>query len=337
MNKNLIIFLSTLVGGLLLGMALYQLFKRFLHKTFDIENSYINKKLTLPFYLIIGIICGQIAYPHLSFPTTINFYIGKSLYIALVFSIIWYIWNLVTLLGKIVEKKFDTDKVDNLSQRKVITQVAYLRRLSRVILIIIATSMILLSFNEVKKIGIGLLTSAGVAGLIIGLAAQKSISNLLAGFQIAFTQPIRIDDVVIIENEYGTIEEINLTYVVVRVWDERRIILPLSQFIEKPFQNWTRTSADLLGTVYFICDYTIKIEALRQELDKILNESELWDKRVQNIVVTDSTEKGLQVRALMSAKDSGTLWDLRCLVREKLITFIQENQPESLPKVRIKQ
>lgn len=337
MDMNLIIFLSTLVGGLLLGMILYQLFKRYLHKTFDIENSYINKKLTLPFYIIIGVICGQIAYPNLSFPSSVNFYIGKSLYITLVFSIIWYIWNLITLIGKIIEKKFDTDTADNLSQRKVITQVTYLRRLSKVILIIIAASMILLSFNEVKKIGIGLLTSAGVAGLIIGFAAQKSISNLLAGFQIAFTQPIRIGDVVIIENEYGTIEEINLTYVVVRVWDERRIILPLSQFIEKPFQNWTRTSADLLGTVYLMCDYTIEIESLRKELDSILTASELWDERVQNIVVTDSTEKGVQIRALMSAKDSGTLWDLRCLVREKLITFIQENQSDSLPKIRIKQ
>lgn len=335
MDINAIILISSLLGGGILGILLYQLFKRYLHKTFAIENSYINKKLTFPFYFIVGIVCAQIIAPHLTFNATFNFYLKKSLYIGLVIGFVWYIWSIIGLLSKIIENKYSIDVANNLGQRKVQTQVMYFKRLAGVILFLIAISIILLSFEEVKRIGVGLLASAGVAGLIIGLAAQKSISNLLAGFQIAFTQPIRIDDVVIVEGEYGRVEEVNLTYVVVRIWDERRLILPLSKFIEEPFQNWTRTSAQLLGTVIIYCDYTVPIPELRKELTRLLEANDLWDGRVSNLVVTDTTEKGIQVRALMSGKDSGTLWDLRCAVREGLILFIQQNYPESLPKIRL--
>ena len=179
-----------------------------------------------------------------------------------------------------------------------------------------------------------MLASAGVAGIVIGFAAQKSLATLLAGFQIALTQPIRIDDVVIVEGEWGRIEEITLTYVVVRIWDLRRLIVPITYFIEQPFQNWTRVSADILGTVFLYVDYNVPVDAVRKELTRLLEASPLWDRKVNVLQVTDSKEGTVELRALASASDAGRAFDLRCDVREKLVAFIQQNYPESLPRLR---
>ncbi|WP_228779922.1 mechanosensitive ion channel family protein [Aquiflexum lacus] len=195
--------------------------------------------------------------------------------------------------------------------------------------------MVLLSFESIRKVGIGLFASAGVAGIIIGFSAQKAVGTLLAGIQIAITQPFRIEDAVLVENEWGWIEEINLTYVVVRIWDKRRLVLPTTYFLEKPFQNWTRTSADIIGSIFLYTDYTISIQALRDELTRLLNETPLWDKKVNVLQVTDSKETTMELRILVSAKNSPTTWDLRVHIREKLIEFIQKNYPESLPKTRL--
>jgi small-conductance mechanosensitive channel len=192
----------------------------------------------------------------------------------------------------------------------------------------------LMVFQPVRQLGTAMIASAGVAGIVIGFAAQKSLGTLLAGFQIAMTQPIRIDDVVIVEGGWGKIEEITLTYVVVRIWDLRRLVVPITYFIEKPFQNWTRTSADILGTVMLQVDYTIPVDAVRQELTRILEESPNWDRKVNGLQVTEAKEKTLELRALMSSSDASKSWDLRCEVREKLVAFIQEHYPASLPLVR---
>jgi small-conductance mechanosensitive channel len=210
----------------------------------------------------------------------------------------------------------------------------YIRQTSIVIIGLIAIAAILLNFDSVRNIGAGLLTSAGVAGIIIGFAAQKTIANLLAGFQIAFTQPIRYDDVVIVEGEWGKIEEITLTYVVVRIWDLRRLIVPINYFIEKPFQNWTRSSAEILGTVFIYVDYNIPVDKIRNKLTQILESHELWDKKVNALQVTNTDNKVMELRALMSAKDASDAFDLRCMVREQLVHFVQENYPDSLPKIR---
>jgi small-conductance mechanosensitive channel len=192
----------------------------------------------------------------------------------------------------------------------------------------------LMTFPKVQQLGTTILASAGIIGIVVGMAAQRTIGNFIAGLQIAFTQPIRLDDVVIVENEWGRIEEITLTYVVVKIWDLRRLIVPITYFIEKPFQNWTRTSADILGTVYIYVDYTVPVDSIREQLQKILNESELWDKKVCVLQVTNATERTVELRALMSAPDASTAWSLRCQVREKLIDFIRENYPHALPKLR---
>jgi small-conductance mechanosensitive channel len=203
-----------------------------------------------------------------------------------------------------------------------------------VVVCIIALATMLMTFPRIRQLGTTILASAGIIGIVVGMAAQRTIGTFIAGLQIAFTQPIRVDDVVIVENEWGRIEEITLTYVVVKIWDLRRLIVPITYFIEKPFQNWTRVTADILGTVFIYVDHTVPIDAVREELQNILNESELWDKKVCVLQVTNTSERTIELRALVSAADASAAWSLRCEVREKLVNFIRENYPQALPKLR---
>jgi len=230
--------------------------------------------------------------------------------------------------------RFDIGAADNLQARKVYTQVHIISRVAEVGISLLAVASILMTFSEVRRFGASLLASAGVVGIIIGVAAQKTIANLLAGFHIALAQPMRLDDVVIVDGEWGRIEEITLTYVVVHIWDDRRLIVPLSYFIEKPFQNWTRTSASLLGSVYVWVDYSFPVEEGRRALREIIEASELWDKRFWNLQVTDASERTMQLRVLATAADSSSAWTLRCQIREKFIAYIQDHHPQSLPLVR---
>ena len=194
---------------------------------------------------------------------------------------------------------------------------------------------ILLSFESIREIGLGLFASVGVAGIILGLSAQKVVGALLAGVQIAITQPFRIDDAVVVEGEWGWIEEINLTYVVVRIWDKRRLVLPSSYFLEKPFQNWTKSSADIIGTVFLYTDYTVPFEPLRKELTRLLESTDLWDGKTNVLQVTDTNHDSVEVRILVSARNSPIAWDLRVFIREQMVTFIRENYPDSLPHTRL--
>ena len=255
--------------------------------------------------------------------------------ILLIISIAWLLIASLRTVKRMLLESFDTTKENNLRSRKFHTQFNILESVVVVMIVIIAIGAVLMLFDEVRKFGISLFASAGVAGIIIGFAAQKFIGTVIAGLQIAITQPIRLDDVVIIEGEWGRIEEITLTYVVVKIWDLRRLIVPTTYFFEKPFQNWTRTSADILGTVFIYTDYHVSFEAMRKELTRVLETTSLWDKKVNVLQVTDAKTNGVEVRALMSAKDASTAWDLRVYVREKLIEFMQKNYPESLPKTRI--
>jgi small-conductance mechanosensitive channel len=243
-------------------------------------------------------------------------------------------YQTVDTAAAFILSRYRMDVQDNLQARAVHTQVMVLKKVALTIITIFAGASMLMVFDAARQFGASILASAGVAGIIVGLAAQRSIATLLAGFQIALTQPIRVDDVVIVENEWGRIEEITLTYVVVRIWDLRRLVLPITYFIEHPFQNWTRVSADLLGTVFLRVDYTVPLEALRTELTRILTASRLWDGKVNGLQVTDADARTMEVRALVSAADASLAWDLRCEVREKLIVFLQERYPDALPKVR---
>lgn len=261
--------------------------------------------------------------------------LGKLSSIGIILSITWFIIVALRIIKTRMLLKYDVTAEDNLNARKRYTQYTILENIVIFIIVILAIGISLMTFESIRAVGVSVLTSAGIAGIILGFSAQKAIGTLLAGIQIAITQPIRIDDVVIIDGEWGRIEEINLTYVVVKIWDKRRLVVPSTYFIENTFQNWTRESADILGTVFIYTDYTVSFDAVREELTRLLKSTPHWDGNVNVLQVTDVKEKTIELRALMSAKDSGTAWDLRVFIREKLIAFLQEKHPESLPKTRI--
>jgi small-conductance mechanosensitive channel len=230
--------------------------------------------------------------------------------------------------------RFRIDVADNLLARKHVTQVRVLVRVIDAVIVLVTAGFALMTFNAVRQYGVTLFASAGVAGIVAGLAARPVLSNFLAGVQLAVAQPIRIDDAVIVENEWGNVEEITFSYVVVRLWDWRRMIVPLSYFIEKPFQNWTRIGGDLIGSVFLYVDHTAPVEAIRKKLTEIAGESKLWDGKVVNLQVSDCKETTIELRALVSATNAPAVWDLRCEVREKLIDFLQREHPSALPRRR---
>jgi small-conductance mechanosensitive channel len=242
--------------------------------------------------------------------------------------------GLVRVGQDFVVHRYDITKRDNFRERKIRTQLQFLRKFLVTLIVVVTICVILLSFENLRRLGSGLLAGVGIGGIIIGFAAQRSLGNLFAGFQIAFTQPLRIDDALLVEGEFGRVEEITLTYVVLNLWDQRRLVLPINYFIEKPFQNWTRTTTELLGTVELYMDYSVPMEAIRGEFRRLLDATDLWDKRASAVQVTDAKENSMVVRVLVSANNSGSLFDLRCYLRENLISFIQKNYPEAFPKAR---
>lgn len=218
--------------------------------------------------------------------------------------------------------------------RKVETQTRFLVRGLNILIVIIGLGAALMTFHPVQRLGASLLASAGLGGIILGFAARPVLGNLLAGMQIALTQPFRIDDVLHVQGEWCWVEEVTSTYVVLRVWDLRRLVVPLQWFIEHPFQNWSRNTADMMGTVFLWVDYAMPIEPLRGEFSRLLRQSFQWDGKTETVQVTDASERALQVRFLMSGRDSSQVWDLRCAVREGLVLFVQNNYPECLPRLR---
>ncbi|MBI1359908.1 MAG: mechanosensitive ion channel [Alphaproteobacteria bacterium] len=231
-------------------------------------------------------------------------------------------------------RRADLKAEDNLAARKIATRINVLRRVASVLIAIITLSVALLAIPSARAVGVSLFASAGVAGLVVGIAARPVLSNLIAGLQVAFTQPIRIDDAVVLEGEWGWIEEVALFYVTVRLWDERRLVVPLTYFIEKPFQNWTRESAAIIGSIFWSVDYRAPIAEIRTKLEALCKASKNWDGRVCVLQVTEAKGDSLEIRALASARNSSVAWDLRCELREKMILWLQSEHPESLPRRR---
>ncbi|MCB1749704.1 MAG: mechanosensitive ion channel [Gammaproteobacteria bacterium] len=267
--------------------------------------------------------------------TTERALLGHALAVGLIAAVTWAGVALVDAWAALIVQRHDIRVADNLEARRVLTQVTVLERTLVIVIVVLGVAAALMTFPRVREIGSSLLVSAGVAGLAIGLAARPVLENLVAGLQLAFTQPIRVDDVVIVEGEWGWIEEITATYVVVRIWDQRRLIVPLSYFISQPFQNWTRRSADILGTVFLHVDYTLPVQAVREELERLCRANPLWDGRVCVLQVTEAGERTLQLRALVSAASSEKAWDLRVALREQLVAFLQREHPDCLPQVRL--
>lgn len=331
----LIISALILVAAFVLYLVTIFLLKRFSKRKDNPLERTSHKKFRSPLLIFLLGIALSIIISAWDTEYEIVTYLLHVLKVLIIFAATWLIISFIKLGKELLLKPYDFGEKDNLRARKVTTQFKIIERILITIIIIIALGVALMTFESIRQIGVSLFASAGVAGIIIGISAQKLLANVLAGIQIALAQPIRLDDVVIVEGEWGWIDEINLTYVVVRIWDKRRLVVPTTYFIEKPFQNWTRQTAEILGTVFLYTDYTVPFDKLREELTRILESDKNWDGNVNVLQVTDTTEKTVEVRALMSAVDSPTAWDLRVNVREKLIAFLQENYPDSLPRTRL--
>jgi len=325
--EKLIALLITALASFILSVLFFLLLKVIIKQAFKESAGIISENVRIAFYFLFIVSSLNLIFPLLEFTHKSALLVGKILYIAFVAAFSFVLIRMTFFIKALIYERSRINNSDSLSSRKIQTQVEFLQKIAVI-------SVVLMSFKEVRELGTSILASAGIAGLVVGLAAQKSISNLLAGFQIAFTQPIRIDDVVVVENERGRVEEITLTYVIVQLIDLRRMVLPISYFIEKPFENWTRVSPELLSHFFLYVDYTFPVDELRKELIRILSESPLWDKKVGLIHVTDASEKSVQLRILMSAPNSSVGFELSCQVREHLIAFIQQNHSISLPRTR---
>jgi small-conductance mechanosensitive channel len=297
--------------------------------------TYITHAVRVPFALLVLLFSLEPAVFFMDLPETLKGALLSGLGMLQIVVTAWFAIRCVGIGREFVNSTFDLKIKDNLKARKVHTQIRVVARILVALIVFFAISAMLMTFERVRQLGVSLIASAGVLGIILGFAAQKSIGTLFAGIQIALTQPIRVDDVVIVEGEWGWIEEITLTYVVVKIWDLRRLVVPITFFLENPFQNWTRASADILGSVFIYADYTVPVDAIRTELDRICKASDLWDGKVCGLQVTNATATTVEMRALVSAADSPTAWNLRCLVRERLIDFLQRNHPLSLPRTRV--
>lgn len=327
----------TVILGLLINSLIKVLLNRYHHRRpITIDDTPINLDLwNGPIRALVPAILLRVVIPSLGFSELVTQNVNHLLLLWIIGAIAWLAQRTLVMVRDILQRRFPVDVEDNLEARRVLTQFRIIERLGTALIIVLAVATMLMTFEGVRQFGVSLLASAGIAGVVIGFAAQQSLGTLFAGIQIAISQPIRLDDVVIVEGEWGKIEEITLTYVVVRIWDERRLILPITYFLDNPIENWTYTTAALLGTVYLYADYTLPVEEVRQELKRILEESDLWDGRAWSLLVTDSSERTMEIRALMSAANSSDSWSLRCQVRERLIAYLQENFPGSLPRLRL--
>ena len=286
-------------------------------------------------FIILGIANIALSLVDYYLPDPWDDKLAHAFTIAIILAIGWIAQQAVNATKVLILQRYSTDKAENFYARRVHTQVDVLAKILSFFVVVLTLAAVSLTFEGAKIIGNSLLASAGVASIILGLAAQKTIGNLFAGIQIAITRPICLEDAVFIEGEWGWIEEINLTYVVVRIWDLRRLVVPITYFSEKPFQNWTRNSAEIIGSVVIYTDYAVPVEAIRREMDRILDETPLWNRHIRVLQAIDCQEHMLQLRALMTGKDSPTTWELRCHVREKLVTWLASEYPDALPRTRM--
>ncbi len=329
-----IVLLVVAVLGLLLSGVITSLFLRFPGERGAFVRLFAHG-MRRPMRGFIVIVAVGSALPAAGLPDAWFSAAAQALLVLLVLLLGWGAGTAVRILSDGYLSRFKTGEEDNLLARKHITQVGILRRAADILIFTVAVSAALMTFAPVRQYGVSLFASAGAASLIVGLAARPLLTNLIAGVQIAITQPIRMEDAVIVEGEWGWIEEITSTYVVVRLWDWRRMILPISYFLEKPFQNWTHNSASLIGSVFFLLDYRVPVERMRAKLLEIVKDSPLWDGKVVNLQVSDAMEHTVQIRMLVSARNAPQTWDLRCEVRERMLLFLQQECPEALPRTRL--
>jgi small-conductance mechanosensitive channel len=330
----LAILIGVLIVARVIARVLFVALLRIAQRRGEGVYAALVRRAQAPAGIAIPLLAAIIAIPNLRFPSSLDVGLLRGVEIATTVAAAWGIVATIELYGDLVKRRFRLDDTDNLRARQVETRIDILSRTAITLVVIVAAALAATTFPPIRTLGTTLLASAGVAGIVVGLAARPLFENLVAGVQIALTQPIRLDDVVLVENEYGRVEHIGATYVVVNLWDRRRMVLPLTYFIEKPFQNWTRTGATLVGTVIVYADFSVHVDAVREALPNILRSSVLWDGDVHTVQVTDATETAMQLRIVVSARSAYDLWDLRCEVREKVIAWLQNHYPASSGGVR---
>lgn len=328
--------LSLVAGAILLALLFYRVAVWLLKRAFGTRLPLLSvfiERTSGPAQLALCLAAVALVLPLAPLDDTIRTPLMRLFVVAFIALIGWISIRIVDMSAARYLQNF-RDVTENFIARKHVTQVRVFKRVVDTIIVIITVSTALMTFDSVKQYGVSLFASAGAAGIIVGLAARPLLSNLIAGLQIAITQPIRIEDAVIIENEWGWVEDIASTYVVIRLWDWRRMVVPLSYFIEKPFQNWTRDTASLIGVIALHVDYRADVPRIRRWLEEAVKQSKLWDGAVINLQVIDADARTIELRALVSARNAPQSWDLRCEMREKLIAFIRDEMPEALPRDR---
>jgi small-conductance mechanosensitive channel len=330
---TLVIVVAAVAVALAIHRIVFSLIERLIRTKTRVVNS-VLRLANAPAMALFIILAIFLVLPILTIPLEMKSSLERVLAFTFTGAMGWLAFKLTWVINDVVAARYDVTAADNLLAREITTRVVMMQRILAASIVVITVCLILMSIPSIRQIGITLFASAGIAGIVAGLAARPALTNLIAGIQLALTQPIRIDDVVIVEGEWGWIEEIRMTFVVVRVWDLRRLVVPLSYFIEKPFQNWTRTKADILGTVFLYVDYGVPVQRVREELHRILKMNDLWDGEVWGLQVTNATDQAIELRALMGARNSEDAWNLRCHVREQLIDFLHREYPGSLPRLR---
>ncbi|HEU5073394.1 MAG TPA: mechanosensitive ion channel family protein [Polyangiaceae bacterium] len=322
-----------LAGRLVASLAVRALARAVARTAWRFDDPVIES-LSAPLRWTVPLLIVRALVPLFSLSDAVIAWISHALLVALILCLGWIAVRFLQLGEKYIAVHYRLDADGALEARSVLTKVRVLKNIAHFGIAVVTIAGALLTFESVRSLGAGLLASTGVVGVILGFAGQKSIATLISGIHIAIAEPIRVDDVVVVEGEWGRIEEITLTYVVIRIWDLRRLVVPVNYFLEKPFQNWTRVSTDLLGAAPLHVDYSAPLTELRAEFDRIVEASPLWDRQTKVLQVTDATDSTLVVRPLMSAKNASDAWDLRCEVREKLIQFLQQHHPHALPRRR---
>jgi small-conductance mechanosensitive channel len=325
-----IVIIAVLVG-LAIHWVSWRIVERFIRRTPSRLDEFVVHRTLNPMRLLV--VLATVFLSTVFMGAEAADFVRRAVIFVGVLGLGWLLVSL-TLVGEDMAADRFPDDVDDLEARQLRTQLAVLQRFGSIIIWLIAVAIALLTIPGVQPLAASLLAGAGVVGIVLGVAAGPLIGNLIAGVQIAFTQPIKIGDVVVIEGEWGHIGEITAAYVVVYIWDKRRLIVPLSKIVNEPVENWTRRTKNLLGVVRICCDYRAPIDQMRTEYKRILDESGLWDGEAWSLLVTGSDDRTITVRAVYSAPDASVSWDLQCLVREKLITFLQQQHPEALPVAR---
>lgn len=320
--------------ALLAHFLIFAALKRGAVRTGNVVHNSLVAYARRPALVLLPLAAIMSVLPSLTLPADLLEGLQHIVALGMIAATAWLAINLTAVFDDFISSKFKIDVKDNLQARRVHTWTRLVQRIASIAILIVAAAVMLMTFPSIRHIGISLFASAGVAGLIAGMAARPMLSNIIAGIQIAMTETIRIDDVVVLEKEWGRIEEISTTNVVVRLWDLRCLVVPLSYFIERPFENWTLKTADVLGSVSLYTDYSIPVEDVRVEFYRLLQTSGMWDGKTWSLQVTNATERAMELRAIMSAPDSATAWNLRCHIREKLIWFLQERYPQSVPRIR---